>query len=133
MSKYGWISEYTEHCLNMAVRARIERWKVDNFVAVNSLMAAGKPLQQWPEEQTRLQRAHKYQASEWLRRAIYSFADQDPGMLPAVRPHRYQRMLKKSKSTKLFIKEIQRRYAVVDRAYAATVVRNNGSLSRVSA
>jgi hypothetical protein len=130
MSKFGWISGYAEHCLNMAVQERVARWTVKR-----GLVKDCHRLETDAEMELR-RRAHKYKASHWLRAAYHAFKHQDlTRMEEGMRPHSLfgrKRMVRRAQDFKAFQKEVQRRYEVVDRTYGAIVVRKDGRIDRVS-
>jgi hypothetical protein len=87
------------------------------------------------ERQALESRAHKYRGSYWLRQAIWAFKNQRVENMPGTQPRSLKghlRMKKKAGDLKRFMKEVQRRYEVVDRAHNAFVVRKGGRIDRVS-
>jgi hypothetical protein len=80
-------------------------------------------------------RAHKYRGSVYLSMAISSFKNQQFSNMPGLQPRSLKgnvRMKTKARDLKLFMKEVQRRYEVIDRMYSATVRRKSGRVDQVS-
>lgn len=91
-------------------------------------------LQQYTRAQLVQSQAHKYRGTTLLRSAIYFFKHQKVEDLDGAQPRsmkRHLRMKKKAGDLKRFMKEVQRRYEVVDRVYNARVVRANGKVVRL--
>lgn len=148
-------SEVTEHYINLAVQERIKRWQVTLDAVMSKRAEQGKFFPEVPadisneylaslraKQMDRLvddaQRAHKYKATHWLHAAIWA--------------HCYEEVIKKgpSGSAKLWsikqalrgdagsrkardqvLREVAKRYRVVDHAFSATVRRKDGTISRI--
>lgn len=140
MSKYGWISDLAEHYLNQALKERIKRWTV---ITLPSEVVTAAGMTSTPETRERLrlelhrskERAHKYMCSAYLRQAIWAFHNQRVQDMDGMQPRSlkgHMRMKKKAGDLKRFMKEVQRRYEIIDRAFNATIVRKGGRIDRVS-
>lgn len=85
-------------------------------------------------EFARRQQGHKYRGTHYLRCAINEFKRQKVQDLPGMCPRSLKghlAMKKKAGDIKRFMKEVQKRYEVIDRMYGATIRRKNGRLDRV--
>jgi hypothetical protein len=134
MSKYGWISGMTEHYLNQAVQERIKRWQVNLYSPI-LVRSTKNPSETRAQALERVRRAYKYRGSVYLAQAIWNFVHQNVNDLAGMRPRSLKghvAMKKKAGDVKRFMKEVQRRYEVVDRAYGATIQRKGGRLDRVA-
>jgi hypothetical protein len=81
--------------------------------------------------------AHRYRGSFYLRIALCYFQNQKVeqlvrGNTQGFSPRRLKHLQHESGNVKRFMQEVQRRYAVVDRAYGAMVTRKNGRKDRVA-
>lgn len=176
MSKFGWISDMTEHYLNKAVEERVLRWTalrhnwtsestktqnedqllqyVQRFrngqgpghedktfqdllrrIAQEKSGNSLEPGAKYTKAQLIKSQAHRYRGTYYLRLAIHHFQHQNVQDMQGMQPrslYGHRRMLKKAGDVKRFMKEIQRRYEVVDRTYFAVVTRKNGRLDRVA-
>lgn len=138
-------TEVTEQYINLAVQERIKRWQVTAESALKAREAKHRGFVHKDQAVTvddRLiddaQRAHKYKATHWLHAAIWA--------------HCYEEVIKKgpSGSDKLWsitqalrgdagtrkardqvLREVAKRYRVVDHAFSATVRRKDGTISRI--
>lgn len=140
MSKYGWISDSAEQYLNMALKERVKRWTVTTLPS-EVVVAAGMTSTPETRERLRLdlhrakERGYKYAGSHYLRQAIWCFKHQRVQDMDGMQPRSLKghlRMKKKAGDLKRFMKEVQRRYEIIDRAYNATIVRKGGRIDRVS-
>ncbi len=87
-------------------------------------------------EHARRQQGHKSRGTHYLQCAIDAFKRQRVQDLPDAQPRSlfgHQRMIKKSQDLKEFMREIQRRYEVIDRMCGACIVRKGGRIDRVVA
>lgn len=120
MSKYSWMPLGVDELINKAVYFRIQRWSVPIAAEVpgeNSEQRARRLKTQRTLEAAR--RVWKYKSSAALRAALWN-AEQWIGK---IEPKPDTRKLRKR-----IMKEISRRYEVVDRACGATVTRKNGNV-----
>lgn len=121
MSKFGWIPEGIETHINAAVRCRVARWN-DLPWSVQAELTK--------EEKLRVdskRRRYKYMSSAHVRKALaYAMAYCATAFHEPDDWKAHFAILKKR-----LLKEIAKRYAVVDRAYDAHILLANGELRRI--
>ncbi len=120
MSRYGWLPAHIEQEINRAVVCRIERWSVkwSKMVHPNHPVTDKEKNAAVEVERRRL----KYTASARIRAAL-CYAHHVATSTPSVEWPVFRKRI---------LKEIARRYQVVDRAYGATIMRKNGRMDRIS-
>lgn len=120
MSKYSWMPLGVDELINKAVYFRIQRWSIPLAAEVpgeDAEQRAHRIKTQRMLESAR--RVWKYKSSAALRAALWN-AEQWIGKIEP-KPEWW-------KLRKRIMKEISRRYAVVDRACGGTITRKNGSV-----
>jgi hypothetical protein len=144
-------SDATEQYINFAVKERILRWQMTLEMVTSELMGKGKKIvpdeaaalqgpdrarfidKWWNQRVDDAQRAHKYKATHWVHSAIWSHCYQEcpktGGFWSITQALRGDAGTRKPRDQVL--RELARRYRVVDHAFSATIRRKNGTIVRI--
>lgn len=123
-----------EHYINKAVRCRIKRWMYTWFEASTEHKVYGEEADRLV---TNTRRAFKYEATHYLNLAMWNyFQSQQPQQAQEWRGRwgtstAWMNYFRVDADGREFMREVQRRYRVVDNALGANVIRKNGIIKAV--